>query len=128
MSGSNQQISANRISLRLDHLRELLEGQLKAAFVVGDALGGDVLHRFLQHPLVAHVGLHQVLEAGGVHGLVVELEGGEGRRDDGRRREGTCTYFSSNMWPFLLGEVPETYMDFKLSKKDSHFKIKNKLK
>lgn len=110
----------------LDHLSELLEGQLEAAAVVGGALGGDVLHRLLQHPFVAHVGLHQILEAGGVLGLVVKLEGGQGRRDDGRQREGTCTYLSGNMWPVVC-KVPETYMDVKFSKKDSHFKIKTNL-
>lgn len=80
--------------LLVDHLSELIEGQLKTALVVGGALGGDVLHGLLQHLLVAHVGLHQILEAGGIRRLVVKLEGGQGRRDDGRRREGTRTYLS----------------------------------
>lgn len=80
----------------MSDLCELLEGQLEAASVVGGPLGRDVLHGILQHPLVAHVGLHQVLEAGGVRGLVVELERGQkegGRGRVGKWRGGTCTYF-----------------------------------
>lgn len=57
------------------YLRELLEGQLEAAPVVGGALGSDALHSIFQHPLVADVGLHQVLKARRVRGLVIELEG-----------------------------------------------------
>lgn len=45
------------------YLCELLEGQLEAASVVGDTLGTDALHSIFQHPLVADVGLHQVLKA-----------------------------------------------------------------
>ena len=45
------------------YLCELLEGQLKATSVVSDTLGSDVLHRFFKHPLVADIGLHQVLKA-----------------------------------------------------------------
>lgn len=80
----------------MSHLRELLKGQLEAACVVGGPLGRDVLHGLLQHPLVAHVGLHQVLEAGGVRGRGVELERGQkegGRGRVGKWRGGTCTYF-----------------------------------
>lgn len=54
---------------------------MEAAFVVGGTLGRDVLHGVFQHPLVADVGLHQVLEARRGHGLLIELEGerdGEG--------------------------------------------------
>lgn len=80
----------------MSHLCELLEGQLEAAYVVGGPLGRDVLHGILQLPLVAHVGLHQVLEAGGGRGLVAELERGQkqgGRGRVGKWRGGTCTYF-----------------------------------
>lgn len=59
------------------HLSQLIEGKLEAGLVVGGALGFDLPHGILQHPLVADVGLHQVLEAGGVHRRVVELEGAE---------------------------------------------------
>lgn len=54
---------------------ELLEGQLEAASVVGDALGGDAVHGVFQDLLVPDVGLHEVLEARRLGGLVVELEG-----------------------------------------------------
>lgn len=82
------------------YLRELLERHLEACFVVGDALGGDFVHIRFQLILVADVGLHQVLKARRVIGALVELEGEEGRRDDGKWREGTCTYFFLlNMWP-----------------------------
>ncbi|TNN55777.1 hypothetical protein EYF80_034025 [Liparis tanakae] len=57
------------------YLRQLLEGQLEAASVVGGTLGRDVLHGVFQLPLVADVGLHQVGKARGVRGLVIELEG-----------------------------------------------------
>lgn len=80
----------------MSHLCELLEGQLEAAYVVGGPVGHEVLHGILQHPLVAHVGLHQVLEAGGVRGHVVELERGQKEGGGGRVgkwRGGTCTYF-----------------------------------
>lgn len=92
------------------YLRELLEGQLEAASVVGDTLGCDALHGVFQHPLVADVGLHQVREARRVAGLVIELEREEGRRDDGKWREGTRTYFLSNMrpvFPSLYGGMRE---------------------
>lgn len=57
------------------YLRKLFERQLEAAFVVGDTLGGDALHGFFKQPLIADVGLHQVLEARRVCCLVIELEG-----------------------------------------------------
>ncbi len=57
------------------YLCELLEGQLEAAFVVGGTFSGDALHGIFQLPLVADVGLHQVLKARRICGLVVELEG-----------------------------------------------------
>lgn len=57
------------------YLCKLLEGQLKAASVVGDTLGGDFLHGLFQLLLVADVGLHQVLKARCVPGLVIKLEG-----------------------------------------------------
>lgn len=73
----------------MSHLGELLEGQLEATYVVGGPLGREVLHGLLQHPLVAHVGLHQVLEAGGVRGLVAELERAKrGRQGPGWKVEG----------------------------------------
>lgn len=57
------------------YLCELLKGELEAPSVVGDALGSDALHSVFQHPLVADVGLHQVLKARRVRCLVIELEG-----------------------------------------------------
>lgn len=45
------------------YLCELLKGELEATSVVGDPLGIDILHGLFQHPLVADVGLHQVLKA-----------------------------------------------------------------
>lgn len=57
---------------------QLLEGQLEARPVVGDALGADAHHRLLQDLLVAHVGLHQVLEARRLHRFLVELQRGRG--------------------------------------------------
>lgn len=86
----------SRTPATMSHLSELIEGQLQAAFVVGGPIGCDFLHGLLQHPLVAHVGLHQVLEAGGVRGLAAELERGQkegGRGRVGKWRGGTCTYF-----------------------------------
>lgn len=56
------------------YLCKLLERQLEAAFVVRDTLGGDALHSFFKQPLIADVGLHQVLEARRVCCLVIELE------------------------------------------------------
>lgn len=112
----------------LDHLSELLEGQLEAAAVVGGAVGGDVLHRLLQHPLVAHVGLHQVLEAGGVLGHGVEL--GRGEREGGMKGEAEGRHlhiFEGKYVASCLQGAPETYMDVKVSKKDSHFKGKANL-
>lgn len=60
------------------YLCELLKGQLEATSVVGDPLGIDILHSLFQHPLVADVGLHQVLKAWRVRCLFIEL-GGRGK-------------------------------------------------
>lgn len=57
------------------YLVELLESQLEAAFVVGDTLRDDVLDGVFENPLVAHVGLNQVLKARCMCGLFIELEG-----------------------------------------------------
>lgn len=60
------------------YLCELLKGELEATSVVGDPLGIDILHGLFQHPLVADVGLHQVLKAWRVRCLFIEL-GGRGK-------------------------------------------------
>lgn len=83
------------------YLRQLLEGQLEAGSVVGDTFGGDALHGLLQDHLVADVGLHQVLEARRVGGLLTELEG---EREGGMLGSGgkvPAHIFRVNMWPVI---------------------------
>lgn len=81
-SNPSRRYSTSRVHT---YLRELLEGQLESAPVVGGTLRNDALHRFLQLPFVADVGLHQILEAGRVRRLVIELEA---RREGGMMGSG----------------------------------------
>jgi len=69
------------------HVLQLVEGVLKASFVVGRALGHHPLHVLLEDLLVPDVGLHQVLEARHRFRLLVEL-GGEREGSGSRQGDG----------------------------------------
>lgn len=47
---------------RKSHRRELFESKLKAFCVVCNPFSCDVLHSVLQHLLVPHIGLNQMIE------------------------------------------------------------------
>lgn len=63
-----------KLKTLLFYHRQLLKGKLQALCVVCYPFGRDVLHGVLQQLLVSNVGLNQVVKAGRLLHLSVELE------------------------------------------------------
>lgn len=69
--------------------RQLLESKLEPFGVVGYAFGGDILHGILEHLLVPHVSLHQMVKTSRLLHSGVELKT-DGERE--RERETQITF------------------------------------